>query len=165
MTDQAVVENLISQSDIVISLLPVPFHPSVAGLCLKQRKHLVTASYISPAMRDLHEKSVISRVLHNAAILMKCYSALNSDVLLLNEIGLDPGIDHCSAISLLQRLRSENKRVVSFTSFCGGVPAPESVEGVPLGYKFSWSPRGVLSAALNGSRFKLGGKVLVVTLP
>ena len=81
-------------------------------------------------------------------------------MLLLNEIGLDPGIDHCSAISLLQRLRSENKRVVSFASFCGGVPAPESAEGVPLGYKFSWSPRGVLSAALSGSRFKLGGNVL-----
>ena len=92
----------------------------------------------------------------------KYYRALNSDVLLLNEIGLDPGIDHCSAISLLQRLRSENKRVVSFTSFCGGVPAPDSAEGVPLGYKFSWSPRGVLSAALNGSRFKLGGKVSIV---
>jgi alpha-aminoadipic semialdehyde synthase len=88
--------------------------------------------------------------------------ALNSDVLLLNEIGLDPGIDHCSAISLLQSLLSQNKRVVSFASFCGGVPAPESAEGVPLGYKFSWSPRGVLSAALNGSRFKLGGKVMVV---
>ena len=95
-------------------------------------------------------------------MLMKCYRALDSGVLLLNEIGLDPGIDHCSAISLLQRLRSENKRVLSFTSFCGGVPAPDSAEGVPLRYKFSWSPRGVLSAALNGSRFKLGGKVSIL---
>ena len=94
---------------------------------------------------------------------MKFHRALNSSVLLLNEIGLDPGIDHCSAISLLQRLRLENKRVVSFTSFCGGVPAPDNVGGVPLGYKFSWSPRGVLSAALNGSRFKLGGKVPIVS--
>lgn len=91
------------------------------------------------------------------------YRALNADVLLLNEIGLDPGIDHCSAISLLQRLRLQNKRILSFTSFCGGIPAPESAEGVPLGYKFSWSPRGVLSAALNGSRFKLGGRVVTVT--
>ncbi|KAF9790341.1 Saccharopine dehydrogenase-domain-containing protein [Thelephora terrestris] len=137
--DQVVVESMISQSDLVISLLPVSFHPAIAKLCIKQRKHLVTASYISPAMRDLDER------------------ALNSDVLLLNEIGLDPGIDHCSAISLLRRLHSQNKRVVSFTSFCGGVPAPESAEGIPLGYKFSWSPRGVLTAALNGSRFKLGG--------
>jgi alpha-aminoadipic semialdehyde synthase len=86
-------------------------------------------------------------------------SAVSSDVLLLNEIGLDPGIDHCSAISLLEQLRAQGKKVVSFTSFCGGLPAPESAEHVPLGYKFSWSPRGVLSAALNGARFKLGGKV------
>ena len=76
----------------------------------------------------------------------------------MNEIGLDPGIDHCSAISLLAEIRAQNKRVVSFTSFCGGLPAPESAD-VPLGYKFSWSPRGVLGAALNGARFKLGGKV------
>jgi len=89
--------------------------------------------------------------------------ALNSDVLLLNEIGLDPGIDHCSAISLIQRIRSQNKRIVSFTSFCGGLPAPQCAEGVPLGYKFSWSPRGVLSAALNGAKFKLGGKVITMT--
>lgn len=58
MTDQAVVEDLISQSDVVISLLPVPLHPRVAELCIKQRKHLVTASYISPAMKDLHERFV-----------------------------------------------------------------------------------------------------------
>lgn len=58
MADQAMVENVISQSDLVISLLPVPFHPVVAELCIKQRKHLITASYISPAMRDLHERFV-----------------------------------------------------------------------------------------------------------
>ena len=65
---------------------------------------------------------------------------MKSDVLLMNEIGLDPGIDHCSAISLLQRLRSQNKNIKSFISFCGGLPAPEAAD-VPLGYKFSWSPR------------------------
>lgn len=79
--------------------------------------------------------------------------------MLLNEIGLDPGIDHCSAISLLSQLSAEKKSVVSFSSFCGGLPAPEHAEGIPLKYKFSWSPRGVLSAALNGAKFKLGGKV------
>lgn len=56
MADQAMVENVISQSDLVISLLPVPFHPAVAELCIKQRKHLVTASYISPAMKNLHQR-------------------------------------------------------------------------------------------------------------
>jgi len=66
-----------------------------------------------------------------------------SDVLLLNEIGLDPGIDHCSAISLLHRLQAQNRTVRSFVSFCGGLPAPEEAD-VPLGYKFSWSPRCVM---------------------
>lgn len=138
--NQADVAQLVAQSDLVISLLPVPFHPSVADLCLKHRKHLVTASYISPAMRALHERAVAA------------------DVLLLNEIGLDPGIDHCSAIALLEEIRAQGKRVASFTSFCGGLPAPECAD-VPLKYKFSWSPRGVLGAALNGARFKLWGEV------
>ena len=76
----------------------------------------------------------------------------------MNEIGLDPGIDHCSALSLIDDLRAQGKEIVSFTSFCGGLPAPEDAD-VPLGYKFSWSPKGVLSAALNSARFKLNGEV------
>ena len=87
-------------------------------------------------------------------------SAESANVVLLNEIGLDPGIDHCSALSLLRQLEKENKRVLSFISFCGGLPAPEASD-VPLGYKFSWSPRGVLNAALNDARFKLNGEVRV----
>lgn len=86
-------------------------------------------------------------------------SAVASDILLLNEIGLDPGIDHCSAISMLSDLRMQKKRVKSFTSFCGGIPAPDDAEDVPLKYKFSWSPKGVLSAALNNARFKVWDKV------
>ncbi|KAI6014540.1 hypothetical protein PISMIDRAFT_89188 [Pisolithus microcarpus 441] len=149
VNDKEEMSRLIAQADIVVSLLPVPLHPSVAELCIRLGKDMVTASYISPAMRALHER------------------AESSGVLLLNEIGLDPGIDHCSAHSLLSRLRSERKRVLSFTSFCGGLPAPDVVtstqgEDVPLGYKFSWSPRGVLSAALNGARFKLGGKLVEI---
>jgi alpha-aminoadipic semialdehyde synthase len=97
-------------------------------------------------------------VLRLSLILFTFVRALAADVLLLNEIGLDPGIDHCSAISLISKLRAQNKRIISFTSFCGGLPSSDCAE-VPLGYKFSWSPRGVLSAALNGARFKLNGKV------
>lgn len=110
-------------------------------------------------MKDLHERFVkfdcpmcFGNLIHFKL------RAEEAGVLLLNEIGLDPGIDHCSAISLLSDLRAQNKRVVSFTSFCGGLPAPDNAD-VPLGYKFSWSPRGVLGAALNGARFKLDGKV------
>ncbi|KIJ37526.1 hypothetical protein M422DRAFT_211260 [Sphaerobolus stellatus SS14] len=139
LTDISNVESLINEVDIVVSLLPVAFHPTVAKLCIARRKHMVTASYISPVMKELND------------------SAIQSDVLLLNEIGLDPGIDHCSAISLLRRLRLQNKTVKSFISFCGGLPAPEAAD-VPLAYKFSWSPRGVLGAALNSARFKLAGQ-------
>ncbi|KAI0328943.1 hypothetical protein GY45DRAFT_1435780 [Cubamyces sp. BRFM 1775] len=139
VSDPAEVERLVAGSDVVISLLPVPFHPSVAELCIRNGKHLVTASYISPAMRELHDRAVAA------------------DVVLMNEIGLDPGIDHCSALSLLESLRAQGKDIVSFTSFCGGLPAPEYAD-VPLGYKFSWSPKGVLSAASNAARFKLGGE-------
>ncbi|KAF9220571.1 hypothetical protein BS17DRAFT_786754 [Gyrodon lividus] len=134
------ISRLVEGADVVISLLPVVFHPSVAELCIQHGKHLITASYISPAMRALNDR------------------AASANVLLLNEIGLDPGLDHCSALSLLKQLRKENKRIMSFTSFCGGLPAPEASD-IPLGYKFSWNPRGVLSAALNGARFKLNGEV------
>ncbi|KAI0305467.1 Saccharopine dehydrogenase-domain-containing protein [Multifurca ochricompacta] len=137
--DKTRVSQLVKESDIVISLLPAPLHPVVAELCIGHKKHMVTASYVSPAMRSLHSR------------------AQSAGVLLLNEIGLDPGIDHCSAHSLLSRLRSENKKIVGFTSFCGGLPAPEAAEGVPLGYKFSWSPRGVLRAAGEGACFRLAG--------
>ncbi|KAI0942460.1 hypothetical protein AcW1_003090 [Taiwanofungus camphoratus] len=137
MQDLEKVGRLIEESDVVISLLPVSFHPSVAELCIRHRKHLVTASYISHAMKALHDRAV------------------SADVLLLNEIGLDPGIDHCSAIALLNKLRAQRMKILSFTSFCGGLPAPEHAEGIPLGYKFSWNPRGVLSAAMNDARFKI----------
>ncbi|KAJ7319097.1 Saccharopine dehydrogenase-domain-containing protein [Mycena albidolilacea] len=131
---------LVAEADVVISLLPVSFHAIVAQQCIKHRKHMVTASYITPAMQSLNKE------------------ALKADVLLLNEIGLDPGLDHCSAISLVNRLKAEGKRIVSFTSFCGGLPAPD-VPAVPLRYKFSWSPRGVLTAALNGAKYKLANDI------
>ncbi|TFK68903.1 hypothetical protein BDN72DRAFT_888403 [Pluteus cervinus] len=135
--------DLIEQADVVISLLPVALHTTIAELCIEYRKHLVTASYISEGMKALHDR------------------ATQADVLLLNEIGLDPGIDHCSAISLINKLHDEKKEIVSFTSFCGGLPAPE-VPTVPLRYKFSWSPRGVLTAALNPARYRLNSKTMEV---
>lgn len=89
--------------------------------------------------------------------------AADADVLLLNEIGLDPGIDHCSAHAMLERIRGSGGSVSSFVSFCGGLPAPEAAEGVPLGYKFSWSPRGVLRAANESARFLLDGREINIT--
>lgn len=139
VTDEKALQSLVGSADLVISLLPVSFHATVAKACIFHKKHLVTASYISPEMKALHN------------------DAVNADVLLLNEIGLDPGIDHCSAVDLCEQVRSQGRDIVSFVSVCGGLPAPED-SNVPLGYKFSWSPRGVLTAALNGAMFRLGGK-------
>ncbi|KIM44362.1 hypothetical protein M413DRAFT_443357 [Hebeloma cylindrosporum] len=137
--------NLIRDADVVISLLPAHMHPTIARECIKAGTHMVTASYTSPEMAQLHE------------------SAMARDVLILNEIGLDPGIDHCSALSLINGIRSANpeEKIVSFTSFCGGLPAPEDSH-VPLRYKFSWRPQGVLSAALNEARYMLSSKVHTV---
>ena len=96
--------------------------------------------------------------------------ALQANVLLLNEIGLDPGIDHCSAISLIDNLKAQGREIVSFTSFCGGLPAPNSIfddassQPVPLRYKFSWSPVGVLRAANQGVRYLLNGRVSATVL-
>ncbi|KAJ3913028.1 Saccharopine dehydrogenase-domain-containing protein [Lentinula edodes] len=129
------VRKMVSDVDVVISLLPAPLHPPLAKLCIAQHTHLVTASYISPEMRSLD------------------HAAQQANVLLLNEIGLDPGIDHVSAISMLERLKEEGKEVKSFESFCGGLPEPDLLR---------WSPRGVLTAALNGARYKMGGNIVEV---
>ncbi|KAJ3979259.1 Saccharopine dehydrogenase, partial [Lentinula detonsa] len=107
--------------------------------------------------------------------------ARRKGVLLLNEIGLDPGVDHVGAVEMVERVRGggreggggkgdKGKVIKSFVSFCGGLPEPLLVRGNghgyppagPLNYKFSWSPRGVLTAALNGARYVLGGEEVVV---
>ena len=111
-------------------------------------------------MRALHSRFGVSLFIHLISRTKEhISSAQSAGIILLNEIGLDPGIDHCSAHSLLSRLRAENKQVVGFTSFCGGLPAPEVAGSAPLGYKFSWSPRGVLRAATEGAKFLLAGQV------
>ncbi|GAA5960892.1 hypothetical protein JCM3765_007527 [Sporobolomyces pararoseus] len=135
---------LIANADVVLSLLPAPMHVKVANLCIENKTSLVTASYTSPEMAALHDK------------------AKEAGIVLLNELGLDPGIDHCSAAALIEEARGTGNELVSFVSFCGGLPEP-ALSGGPLGYKFSWSPRGVLTAALNSAKFRLDSKD--VTIP
>lgn len=142
ITQKDTISSLIQEADVVISLLPATMHVDIAHLCIQHSTHLITASYISPEMRALHD------------------SALSSSTLLLNELGLDPGIDHISAISLISSLKAKNHTIHSFTSFCGGLPSPSVAHTVPLGYKFSWSPRGVLLAAKNGAKYRLNGEVI-----
>eukprot|EP01101_Sappina_pedata_P003285 TRINITY_DN1351_c0_g2_i1.p1 TRINITY_DN1351_c0_g2~~TRINITY_DN1351_c0_g2_i1.p1 ORF type:complete len:927 (-),score=420.65 TRINITY_DN1351_c0_g2_i1:79-2859(-) len=132
---------LVDSHDIVISLLPPPLHPIVAEVCIDNKKPLVTTSYVSPQMKALHEK------------------AMAAGVTILNEIGLDPGIDHLTAMRVINGAINEGSEVVSFTSYCGGLPAPEHSDN-PFGYKFSWSPRGALVALKSASKFRQNGRII-----
>ncbi|EIW70700.1 hypothetical protein TREMEDRAFT_29255 [Tremella mesenterica DSM 1558] len=140
VSDQSALSNAILTADVIVSLLPAPKHPSVARLCIAHGKHMVTASYISPEMKSLH------------------HDAVNKGVVLLNECGLDPGIDSMAAMRILGRAKREGKRVTSFVSWCGGLPSPECAD-VPLGYKFAWSSKAVLTASLNPATYKLHNSI------
>lgn len=143
-SDTSALSALISSHEVVLSLLPAPLHVGIASLCITHGSSLVTASYVSPSMSALHSQ------------------AKEAGVVLLNELGLDPGIDHASAMRLIAEARASGNAIKSFVSFCGGLPAPEVSNG-PLGYKFSWSPRGVLTAALNDARYRINSNE--VTIP
>ncbi|MBW0508035.1 hypothetical protein O181_047750 [Austropuccinia psidii MF-1] len=137
--DEIMVEDLVKQAKVVISLLPAKMHPIVASPCLNHSVHLITASYVSTAMAEFDK------------------AAKSKNLIFLNELGLDPGIDHMTAVKLIQELKNTypNPNIKSFISFCGGLP--ERSDGL-LGYRFSWSPKGVLEAMGNSARFRLDGK-------
>ena len=130
----------VQSTDLVISLLPIKFHVGVAKTCLKFRKHLLTASYVSFEMRDLHSE------------------ATDRGVLLLNECGLDPGIDHMTAMASLDAIREEQGGTInSFISYTGGLIAPES-DNNPWHYKFTWNPRNVVLAGRETAQFIRNGR-------
>ncbi|KAJ3105261.1 hypothetical protein HDU97_008284 [Phlyctochytrium planicorne] len=141
VSDHNSLTKLVSLSDAVVSFVPASLHPIVAEKCINEKKHLVTASYISPAMKKLDAR------------------AKAAGITILNEIGLDPGIDHLTAMKLFDEVRERGGEISSFVSWCGGLPAPEA-SGNPLGYKFSWSPKGVLLAGLNSAKYKMDGKLV-----
>ncbi|MEM7244882.1 MAG: saccharopine dehydrogenase C-terminal domain-containing protein [Acidobacteriota bacterium] len=130
-------------ADAVISLLPPPFHSQVARACLRSRVPLVTASYVDDATKALHDE------------------AREAGITVLTEMGLDPGIDHVSARMLLDRARRDGQAVRRFTSHCGALPARKHADNF-LGYKFSWSPAGVVSAACSGARWVENGEVVEI---
>ena len=143
LSTEEALEGLIPDFDCTVSLLPASLHPMVAGACLRHGKPLITTSYISPAMKALDGK------------------AKAAGVTFLNELGLDPGIDHMSAMAIIHGVRRDGGEVVSFQSYCGGLPAPDA-DNNPLRYKFSWSPAGVLGAATNDARYLKAGEVVEV---
>ncbi len=138
MQDNDQRENLIRDADVVISMLPAFMHMPVAKDCVRLKKHLVTASYVSSEISALHNE------------------ALQQDVLLLNETGLDPGIDHMSAMHIIDQIKEKQGTLYSFKSYCGGLVAPESNSN-PWGYKFSWNPRNVIVAGQSTAQYLENG--------
>lgn len=122
----------IQNATIVISMLPAHLHIEVAKDCIVYKKHLVTASYISDAMQELDEQ------------------AKANGLIFMNEIGLDPGIDHMSAMKVIDEIRDQGGKMLLFESFCGGLVAPESDTNL-WNYKFTWAPRNVVLAGQGGA--------------
>ncbi len=130
----------IEKADIVISMLPAHLHVDIAKDCITFKKNMVTASYISKEMQELDTL------------------AKENGLLFMNEIGLDPGIDHMSAMKVIDEIRAKGGKMIQFESFCGGLVAPESDTNL-WNYKFSWNPRNVVLAGQGGvSKFIQEGK-------
>lgn len=122
----------IKNADIVVSMLPARFHIEVAKDCITYKKHMVTASYVSKEMKALHEE------------------AKTNNLVFMNEIGVDPGIDHMSAMQVIDRIRDNGGKMILFESFTGGLVAPESDNNL-WNYKFTWNPRNVVTAGQGGA--------------
>lgn len=135
----AEVEQAVAYADVVVSLLPPPMHPSIARECLKQSKHLVTASYVSAEMAALDAE------------------AKAKGLIFLNEIGADPGIDHMSLMRGIDAIKAKGGKITDLRSYCGSLIAPESNDN-PWGYKFTWSPMNVIVAGQGAACWLSNGK-------
>jgi saccharopine dehydrogenase-like NADP-dependent oxidoreductase len=130
--DQIQRKEAIQKADIVISMLPAHLHIEVARDCITYKKHMVTASYVSDAMQELDAL------------------AKENNLIFMNEIGLDPGIDHMSAMKVIDEIKAKGGKMLLFESFCGGLVAPESDTNL-WNYKFTWAPRNVVLAGQGGA--------------
>jgi saccharopine dehydrogenase-like NADP-dependent oxidoreductase len=124
----------IRKADIVVSMLPPRFHAGIAGECIRFGVNMVTASYVSGQLKQMDER------------------AREKNILILNEMGVDPGIDHMSAMRIIDRLRESGDKLIAFESATGGLVAPE-YDNNPWNYKFTWAPRNVVLAGSGGARF------------
>ena len=131
---------LIQQADLVVSMMPPAFHGLVLKDCLKHKKHFTNASYVTPEMKLLNEEFKKNKMT------------------VLCEMGLDPGIDHMSAMQTIHRFQKENHELISFKSYCGGLVAPES-DNNPWHYKFSWNPRNVVVAGQSTAQYLQNNQV------
>src|SRR6187431_2441082 len=135
INDETDRKSFIEQASIVISLLPPTLHMVVAKSCIESNKSLLTASYIDDEIRNLQSQ------IQNRSLLFLC------------EMGLDPGIDHMSAMKIVDKIHADGGKIVSFKSHCGGLVAPESDDN-PWHYKVSWNPRNILLAGKSGAHYR-----------
>uniref|UniRef100_A0ACD5YPA7 Uncharacterized protein n=1 Tax=Avena sativa TaxID=4498 RepID=A0ACD5YPA7_AVESA len=143
VSDIGSLTNLVSQVEVVVSLLPASFHAAIARVCIKLKKHLVTASYVDDSMSKLEQ------------------AAEGAGVTILCEMGLDPGIDHMLSMKMIDEAHARKGQIKAFTSFCGGLPSPAAANN-PLAYKFSWSPAGAIRAGRNPAVYKFLGEIINV---
>ncbi|KAH0537838.1 Saccharopine dehydrogenase [NADP(+), L-glutamate-forming] [Glutinoglossum americanum] len=139
VTNSDALDTEVAKVDLVVSLIPYTFHATVIKSAIKNKKNVVTTSYVSPAMLELEQE------------------AKDAGITVMNEIGLDPGIDHLYALKTINEVHKAGGKITSFLSYCGGLPAPEASDN-PLGYKFSWSSRGVLLALRNSAKYYKDGE-------
>ncbi|HEX4887563.1 MAG TPA: saccharopine dehydrogenase C-terminal domain-containing protein [Luteibaculaceae bacterium] len=122
----------LQEADLVISMLPASFHAPIVKACIQMKKSVITPSYLSDEIKAMH------------------LEAVQQGVLVLNELGVDPGIDHMSAMEIIDRLKESGAEITGFESFTGGLVAPES-DNNPWNYKFTWNPRNVVLAGQGGA--------------
>lgn len=141
--DESMLNTMIIEHDIAVSLLPYAYHLLVAKYCIRHKKSMITTSYVKPEMKALDQQ------------------AKDAGIIILNELGLDPGIDHMSAMRIIDNVHNKNGKIESFYSLCGALPAPEAADN-PFKYKFSWSPKGVVLAGNNDGRYLLNGEEIYI---
>lgn len=143
--DEQTLAAMIASHDLTVSLLPWTHHIMVARQCIEHKKDMVTTSYVKPEMKALDSQ------------------AREAGIIILNELGLDPGIDHMSAMRIIDTVHEKGGKIDEFYSICGALPAPEAATN-PFKYKFSWSPKGVVMAGNNdGNYLRRGEKVYIPT--
>ena len=142
--DESTLDRLVAEHDLSVSLLPYAYHVMVAKLCIKHKKNMVTTSYVKPEMQALDAE------------------AKAAGIIILNELGLDPGIDHMSAMRIIDHVHGKGGKIEEFYSFCGALVAPE-VEKNPFNYKFTWAPKGVVMASNNDGKYLRKGELIEVT--
>ncbi|MBS3807704.1 MAG: saccharopine dehydrogenase NADP-binding domain-containing protein [Bacteroidales bacterium] len=137
--DEATLDTLVRDHDLTVSFLPYAYHAMAAKMCIRHKKNMVTTSYVQPEMVELDQP------------------AKDAGIVILNEIGVDPGIDHMSAKKIIDQVHQQNGKIEEFYSITGALAAPEVADN-PLKYKFSWSPKGVVKAGNNTARYLRDGK-------